>query len=106
MLLLYILFLSIDLSKLKSPSPTFALRCQRSSSTLFSRPVRLSAGQIFLPGSLDIRIGLLMLLVTCRLVSVFTGLGKGNVELGMSILPLNLILQIVLRHVPVSADRQ
>jgi ACR3 family arsenite efflux pump ArsB len=27
---------------------------------------------------------------------VFTGLSKGNVELGMSILPLNLILQIVL----------
>ena len=30
---------------------------------------------------------------------VFTGLSKGNVELGMSILPLNLILQIVLMPV-------
>ena len=43
-------------------------------------------------------IGLLMLLVTpCTdWYLVFTGLSKGNVELGMSILPLNLILQIVL----------
>ena len=55
-------------------------------------------GKVFFPGELDIRIGLLMLLVTpCTdWYLVFTGLSKGNVELGMSILPLNLILQIVL----------
>mgnify|MGYP003409578518 CR=1 FL=1 len=51
-------------------------------------------GKVFFPGSLDIRIGLLMLLVTpCTdWYLMFTGLGEGNVELGLSILPLNLIL--------------
>lgn len=55
-------------------------------------------GKVFFPDLLDIRIGLLMLLVTpCTdWYLVFTGLSKGNVELGMSILPLNLILQIIL----------
>lgn len=55
-------------------------------------------GKVFFGGSIDIRIGLLMLLVTpCTdWYLVFTGLSNGNVELGMSILPLNLILHIVL----------
>jgi ACR3 family arsenite efflux pump ArsB len=49
----------------------------------------------------DVRIGLLMLLVTpCTdWYLVFTAAAKGNVPLSSSILPLNLILQIVLMPV-------
>ena len=55
-------------------------------------------GQIFFASSIEIRIGLLMLLVTpCTdWYLVFTGLSRGNVGLNISILPINLILQIVL----------
>ena len=55
-------------------------------------------GLVFLCHSLDLRIGLVMLLVTpCTdWYLVFTRMSGGNVELGTSILPLNLILQIVL----------
>jgi len=50
---------------------------------------------------IDVRIGLLMLLVTpCTdWYLVFTAAAKGNVPLSSSILPLNLILQIVLMPV-------
>ena len=51
--------------------------------------------------SIDVRIGLLMLLVTpCTdWYLVFTAAAKGNVPLSSSLLPLNLILQIVLMPV-------
>ena len=51
--------------------------------------------------NIDIRIGLVMLLVTpCTdWYLVFTAAAKGNVPLSSSILPLNLILQIVLMPV-------
>jgi ACR3 family arsenite efflux pump ArsB len=53
---------------------------------------------LFFKGSSDIRMGFIMLMVTpCTdWYLIFTGLAKGNVALGSSILPLNLILQIVL----------
>ena len=99
MLLLYILFLSIDLKQIKKSFTN--LRFTLSAviiNFVFTPLFGYLLGKIFFPGSLDIRIGLLMLLVTpCTdWYLVFTGLSKGNVELGMSILPLNLVLQIVL----------
>jgi ACR3 family arsenite efflux pump ArsB len=54
--------------------------------------------KIFFDGRVDLQTGFIMLLVTpCTdWYLIFTGLAKGNVTLGASILPLNLILQILL----------
>ena len=99
MLLLYVLFLSIDLKQIKKSFTNVRFTLSAVIINFVFTPLfGYLLGKIFFPGSLDIRIGLLMLLVTpCTdWYLVFTGLSKGNVELGMSILPLNLILQIVL----------
>lgn len=99
MLLLYILFLSIDLKQIKKSFSNIRFTMSAVIINFVFTPLfGYLLGKIFFPGSLDIRIGLLMLLVTpCTdWYLVFTGLSKGNVELGMSILPLNLVLQIVL----------
>lgn len=55
-------------------------------------------GSLFLADSPMFRIGLLMLLATpCTdWYLVFTGLSRGNVALALSLLPWNLILQIIL----------
>jgi ACR3 family arsenite efflux pump ArsB len=54
--------------------------------------------KLFLNGQIDLQIGFIMLMVTpCTdWYLIFTGLANGNVPLGASILPLNLILQILL----------
>ena len=99
MMLLYILFLSIDLKQIKKSFTNVRFTLSAVIINFVFTPLfGYLLGKVFFPGSLDIRIGLLMLLVTpCTdWYLVFTGLSKGNVELGMSILPLNLILQIVL----------
>ena len=99
MLLLYVLFLCVDLKQIKQ-----SLKNIRYTVTavlinfIFTPLLAYMLGSIFFGDAIDIRIGLLMLLVTpCTdWYLVFTGLSKGNVELNMSILPLNLILQIIL----------
>lgn len=99
MLLLYILFLSIDLKQIKKSFTNVRFTLSAVVINFVFTPLfGYLLGKVFFPSSLDIRIGLLMLLVTpCTdWYLVFTGLSKGNVELGMSILPLNLILQILL----------
>ncbi|WP_407376417.1 arsenic resistance protein [Methanobrevibacter sp.] len=55
-------------------------------------------GSLFLKGNLDIVIGFFMLILTpCTdWYLVFTKLAKGDVKLSLSILPINLILQIIL----------
>ncbi len=55
-------------------------------------------GWLLLPGELDLRIGLVMLLVTpCTdWYLVFTASARGNVALGAAILPVNLVLQLAL----------
>ena len=99
MLLLYILFLSVDLKKIRHSFLNFRFTAAAVCLNFIFTPVLAYVlGLLFFSGSLDIRIGLLMLLVTpCTdWYLVFTGLGGGDVELGLSILPLNLVLQIVL----------
>lgn len=55
-------------------------------------------GNLFLNGNIDIFIGFFMLILTpCTdWYLVFTKMAKGNLNLSLSILPINLILQIVL----------
>ncbi len=99
MMLLYILFLSVDLKQIgKSFTNVRFTLTAVVINFVFTPLFGYLLGKVFFPGDLDIRIGLLMLLVTpCTdWYLVFPGLSKGNVELGMSILPLNLILQILL----------
>lgn len=60
--------------------------------------VAWALGMIFLPGSPDLRVGFIMLLVTpCTdWYLVFTGLARGNLPLGAALLPLNLVVQLLL----------
>lgn len=55
-------------------------------------------GKLFLNNHSELLIGFIMLMVTpCTdWYLIFTGIAKGNVALGSSILPLNLILQLLL----------
>lgn len=55
-------------------------------------------GNLFLNGNIDIFIGFFMLILTpCTdWYLVFTKLARGNLDLSLSLLPINLILQIVL----------
>lgn len=58
----------------------------------------LILGRLFLSNNSELLIGFIMLMVTpCTdWYLIFTGIAKGNVALGSSILPLNLILQLLL----------
>ncbi len=99
MMLLYILFLCVDLKQLKQSLKNIRYTVTAVSINFIFTPfLAYALGKIFFADSADIRIGLLMLLVTpCTdWYLVFTGMSKGNVELNMSILPLNLLLQITL----------
>lgn len=55
-------------------------------------------GSLFLKGNVDVLIGFFMLILTpCTdWYLVFTKMAKGDVKLSLSILPMNLILQIIL----------
>lgn len=55
-------------------------------------------GALFLTDAADLRVGLLMLMVTpCTdWYLVFTGIAKGNIGLATALLPLNFVLQMVL----------
>lgn len=65
---------------------------------LFAPALAWFLGAALLSSEPDLRIGLLMLLVTpCTdWYLVFTGLARGNVALATALLPLNLLLQMVL----------
>ena len=99
MALLFVLFLSVDARALGRSFRNVRFTASALFLNFVLTPVvAYVLGAVFFSGSVDLRIGLMMLLVTpCTdWYLVFTGMTKGNVELGASILPLNLILQIVL----------
>ncbi len=99
MILLYILFITVDFKQLKHSFKNLRYTITSLVINFIITPIiAYVLGVIFFPDSTEIRIGLLMLLVTpCTdWYLVFTGLSKGNVPLNISILPINLILQIVL----------
>ncbi len=99
MALLFVLFLSVDARTLGRSFRNVRFTASALFLNFVLTPVlAYILGILFFSGSIDLRIGLMMLLVTpCTdWYLVFTGMSRGNVELGASILPLNLILQIVL----------
>lgn len=99
MILLYFVFLSADLRKIRDSFLNLKFTCSSLLINFVWTPIfGVVLGYLFFSGSVDLRIGLLMLLVTpCTdWYLVFTGLAGGNVPLGTALLPLNLILQILL----------
>lgn len=104
--LLLVLFLSVDIHHLRDALSNRRFTISAVALNFVLTPVlSFILGIVFFSGSMDVRIGLTMLLVTpCTdWYLVFTRLGGGNVELGMSILPLNLILQVLLLPVYLTA---
>ncbi len=98
-LLLYVLFLSINISELWKATLNIKYTAASVSINFIFTPILAYVlGFLFFEHSMEIRLGLLMLLVTpCTdWYLVFTKLSKGNVEINMSILPLNLLLQVIL----------
>lgn len=99
LLMLYGLFLTIPLQQLKK---AFSNRKFLGSSTvinfIWTPLLAWGLGSIFLSDYPAIWIGFIMLMVTpCTdWYLAFTGIAKGNVSLSTSILPINLILQVVL----------
>jgi ACR3 family arsenite efflux pump ArsB len=99
MLLLYYIFLSIDISAIGNSFQNLKFTGCALAVNFFWTPLfAFLLGLMFFPEAIDLRVGFLMLLATpCTdWYLVFTALAKGKVELGLSILPLNLLLQIIL----------
>lgn len=97
--MLFFLFLSVDGRQLADSFRNVRFTVTALLVNFFWTPVfSFALGRLFFPESIDMQIGLMMLLVTpCTdWYLVFTTLARGNVALGASILPLNLLLQIVL----------
>ncbi len=99
MLLLYVLFVSINSTNLKKSAANLKyLLCSLCINFIVTPVLAYVLGVVFFGNNIEIRIGLLMLLVTpCTdWYLVFTKLSHGNVEINMSILPINLLLQVAL----------
>lgn len=99
MILLLFVFLSVDGQKLKRAFRNIRFTLTAAGFNFIWTPLfAFGLGLLFFRDSLDLQIGLMMLMVMpCTdWYLVFTGLADGNVELGASILPLNLLLQILL----------
>ncbi len=99
LLLLYVLFLFINFTELRKATLNIKYTAVSVSiNFIFTPLLAYTLGLLFFEHSMEIRLGLLMLLVTpCTdWYLVFTKLSKGNVEINMSILPLNLLLQVLL----------
>lgn len=99
MILLFMVFLSVDLKNIKKSFMNYKFTVISLIINFLWTPIfAVVLGMLFLNDSIDLQVGFLMLLVTpCTdWYLVFTGLSKGNVNLGATILPLNLLLQVIL----------
>src|SRR5690606_29785166 len=99
MVMLFGLFLSINISELKTSFLNVKFSLSNIIFNFVWTPIfAYILGYIFLTNELPIWIGFVMLMVTpCTdWYLVFTGVAKGNVPLSTSVLPVNLILQVLL----------
>jgi ACR3 family arsenite efflux pump ArsB len=99
MILLLFVFLNINIAEIKKSFLNIQFSISALAINFLWTPVfTYLLSLIFFNGKIDVQLGFIMLMVTpCTdWYLIFTGLSKGNVALGSSILPLNLILQIVL----------
>ena len=98
-LMLYGLFLEVPLKELKHSFKNIKFTSTSLIINFIWTPLfGYFLGSIFFKGNLDVLIGFFMLILTpCTdWYLVFTKLAKGDVNLSLSILPINLVLQIVL----------
>ena len=98
-LMLFGLFLEVPLNKLKNSFKNVKFTSTSLIINFIWTPLfGYFLGSIFLKGNIDIFIGFFMLILTpCTdWYLVFTKLAKGDLTLSLSILPINLILQIIL----------
>lgn len=98
-LMLYGVFLEIQLNELKNSFRNVKFSITSIVINFIWTPLfGYFLGSIFLKGNVDILIGFFMLILTpCTdWYLVFTKLAKGELKLSLSILPINLLLQIVL----------
>ena len=98
-LMLYGLFLTIPLQQLKEAFSNIKFLGANTIINFIWTPVMAwGLGSIFLSDYPALWIGFIMLMVTpCTdWYLAFTGIAKGNVSLSTSVLPINLILQVVL----------
>lgn len=98
-LMLYGLFLEVPLNELKDSFKNIKFTSTSLIINFIWTPLfGYFIGSIFLKGNVDIMIGFFMLILTpCTdWYLVFTKLAKGDLTLSLSILPMNLILQIIL----------
>lgn len=98
-LMLYGLFLEVPLNELKDSFKNVKFTSTSLIINFLWTPLfGYFLGSLFLKGNLDIVIGFFMLILTpCTdWYLVFTKMAKGDVKLSLSILPINLVLQIVL----------
>lgn len=98
-LMIYGLFLETELNELKNSFKNLKFTFASLIINFIWTPLfGYFLGSIFLKGNLDILIGFFMLIVTpCTdWYLVFTKIAKGDIKLSLSILPINLVLQIIL----------
>lgn len=98
-LMLYGLFLEVPLNELKESFKNVKFTLTSLIINFIWTPLfGYFLGSLFLKGNLDILIGFFMLILTpCTdWYLVFTKLAKGDIKLSLSILPINLVLQIIL----------
>lgn len=99
MVMLFFVFLNIEIKKISNSFLDLRFSVSALIINFILTPLfTLILSKLFLAGHIDLQIGFIMLMVTpCTdWYLIFTGIANGNVSLGASILPLNLILQIVL----------
>ncbi|MDR1472338.1 MAG: bile acid:sodium symporter [Synergistaceae bacterium] len=99
MTLMFLIFLAVDIRDIRRSFANVRFSAAALAINFIWTPIFAHLlGLAFLSGNLDLRTGFLMLMVTpCTdWYLIFTAMTGGNVPLGSSVLPMNLILQILL----------
>ncbi len=99
MLMLFALFLDIPISDIKNSFSNIKFTSiSLLINFLWTPLLGYFLGNLFLRGNLDLFIGFVMLVLTpCTdWYLIFTKMSKGNMPLSLSILPINLVLQLIL----------
>ena len=98
-LMLFALFLDIPISEIRNSfSNTKFTMTSLLINFIWTPLFGYFLGKLFLNGNIDLFIGFVMLILTpCTdWYLIFTKMSKGNLPLSMSILPINLVLQLIL----------
>ncbi|WP_042273901.1 arsenic resistance protein [[Clostridium] dakarense] len=99
MIMLFLVFIQIPLKEIGKSFKNFKFTITSVVMNFIWTPIIVFIlGKVFLHNQPETLIGFVMLMVTpCTdWYLIFTGISKGNVALGSSVLPLNLVLQLVL----------